>query len=320
MPPFAIVIATPSPRGSTHGNRITALRWARRLRELGARVWIAGEADRGTPDLLIALHAYRSAPVIHAWRRRLPHLPVVTILTGTDLYGEFAAREETAEILRLSDRLVVLQPLAMAKLAPSLHAKTRVVRQSARAPRTRHAPAEDAFEVVCVSHLRAVKDPLLPARAVRLLPPSSRLRLVHLGGAHDATWLRAAERESQENPRYVSIGEVKHPVALDWIARARVFVLSSKSEGSPSAMLEAIACGVPVLSTRIDGTVATLGPHHPGLYTVGSETELAQLLTRCETDAHFLMRLAARSVRLQRFVTPERERLALRDLIRELQL
>ncbi len=318
MPALRIAIATPSSRGSTHGNRVTALRWAKLLRELGHRVWIDGEAERGEPDLLLALHAWRSAAAIARHLERNPALPVATALTGTDLYGEFAGREETELVLARSARLIVLQPLALAALPESLRAKARVVRQSARAPKALPIPESERFLVVTVSHLREVKDPLLPARAARLLPPSSRLRIVHLGGAHEAGWRREAEREMRENPRYLWLGERRHGDALQWIARARAFVLSSRSEGSPSALLEALACGTPALATRIDGAVASLGRRHPGLFEVGDEGALAELFGRCEADEVFLAQLARRSRALARLVAPERERAALGRVIDEL--
>ena len=76
--------------------------------------------------------------------------------------------------------------------------------------------------------------------------------------------------------------------------------------------------GTPVLATRIDGAVASLGQRHPGLFEVGDEEGLAELFRRCEAEPAFLAELARRSRRLAALVAPERERQALRRWIAEL--
>ena len=71
-----IRIVTPAPRGSRYGNRVTAQRWARLLRELGHRVTIAQEYKRAQSDVLIALHARRSAESIAQFHRLHPDRPL----------------------------------------------------------------------------------------------------------------------------------------------------------------------------------------------------------------------------------------------------
>ncbi len=80
-----ISVVCPAPPGSRKGNRVTATRWARFLRDLGHRVKIIEEYAGRTCDVLVALHAAKSHPSIARFRQCFPNRPLVVALTGTDL-------------------------------------------------------------------------------------------------------------------------------------------------------------------------------------------------------------------------------------------
>ena len=50
-----IQIITPAPKGSRHGNRVTALRWQSILASLGHQVMVSERYDEEEADLMIAL-------------------------------------------------------------------------------------------------------------------------------------------------------------------------------------------------------------------------------------------------------------------------
>lgn len=172
-------IVTPAPRGSRAGNRVTALRWARVLRELGHKVVVEELYTGGACDLLVALHARKSHASVARYRRERPDDPLVVVLTGTDLYRELETSAEARESLHLASRLVTLQPRGADALPAPLRARVRVVPQSARGLPRDPAPT-NAFTVCVLGHLRAVKDPFRTAWAARLLAPSSRVKVVPL--------------------------------------------------------------------------------------------------------------------------------------------
>jgi putative glycosyltransferase (TIGR04348 family) len=207
-----IGIITPAPPRTRHGNRVTALRWARILRELGHRVTIAQSYEGESYDLLIALHARRSHDAIKRFHREHPDRPLVVALTGTDLYRDLPRSQRAQQSLELATRLVVLQPKAFEELPEHLHVKTRVIYQSVKPfPQIRNPQsAIRNFQVCVIGHLRPVKDPFRAAMAARLLPESSRIQIIHVGGAMDEKMAERARREMEINPRYRWIGEQPH--------------------------------------------------------------------------------------------------------------
>lgn len=315
-----VCLVTPAPPGSRKGNRVTALRWASILRGLGRRVAVLEEYRGERCDLLIALHALRGFPSVERYRSARPDAPLVLALTGTDLYGSIHTHADARRSLELATRLVVLQPLATAELPERMRAKTRVIYQSVHAPRVRPAPRTNVFEVCVMGHLRPVKDPFRTALAARLLPPASRVRILHLGGALSADMAERASEEAAVNPRYRWLGERPRWQALRVLARCRLLSLTSELEGGANVVSEALAAGTPVLSSRIAGSVGLLGADYPGYFPVGDTAALSQQLERAEADAEFYRTLREWCDRLRPLVDPERERRSWADLLGELGL
>jgi putative glycosyltransferase (TIGR04348 family) len=313
-----LLIVTPAPRGSRQGNRITADRWARLLRQLGHRVATA-DAFRDQPcDVLIGLHARKSAASIRRYRAKRPDGRLVVVLTGTDLYHDLPQSRAAQRSIELADRLVVLQARAMDALPRGLQAKARVIVQSAVGPRSRPVTRKDVFEVCVLGHLRPVKDPFRTALATRRLPSESQIIVSHLGAALDPNMERKARDEMLRNPRYHWLGDLPHAQALRVLARSRLLVNSSKMEGGANAICEALACGVPVLSSRIAGSIGLLGEDYPGYFDTGDTLGLAALLNRFETDAAFREQLKSRCRDLARIVEPKRELAMWRRLLTDL--
>jgi putative glycosyltransferase (TIGR04348 family) len=309
-----VCIACPAPRGSRTGNRVTALRWATILRGLGHDVrWWPAHAD-----LLIALHGVKSAAAVAHFKRRSPDRPVAVALTGTDVFQDGSTAAVLAETLRLADRIIALQH-QMAAAVPAEHRhKVRVIFQSFTPPNHLPTPRTDRFDVCVLGHLRAVKDPLLAAEAVRDLPPDSQLHVVQVGGVLEAEYAERAKREQATNRRYEWRGELPRAEAVRALAGCRLLVMSSQSEGGPSAVSEAVACGVPVVSTPTSGVVGLLGEDYPAYFPVGDVPALRELLLRCERDPAFLNELRSACDRVRPLITPAAERAAWEKLLAEL--
>ena len=311
-----ISLVTPAAAGSRSGNRTTADRWARFLRQMGHKVLVEEVWSGGISDLMIALHTRRSHHSIGRYAASHPDHPLIVVLTGTDLYRDIHFDGGAQDSLELATRVVVLQEAGLAELGPRHRAKARVVYQSAE-PILPQPQAKTFFDVCVVGNLRAEKDPFRCALAAGSLPSTSRIRITHAGKANSERFARRAMALASTEPRYRWLGEVPRWRVRRLLSRAHLLVQSSVMEGGANAVAEALAAGVPVIASRVAGNVGMLGEDYPGYYPVGDEKYLALLLERTETDAAFHELLKARCASRRPLTVPEREREALGGLLEE---
>jgi putative glycosyltransferase (TIGR04348 family) len=309
-----VTIVTPYRAQANNGNWQTASRWARMLRgPYRVRIALAWQAGDPAPDLLIALHALRSAASIAAFAAAHPERPLVVTLTGTDLYRDIAEDPKARRSLRLATRLVVLNDLGAARLPSALRPKVDVVLQSAppRAP----VRKPRRFSVAVVGHLRDEKNPQLVWRVVEGWPADAPLRLWHAGRALDPDLGRAARRLAARDLRYVWLGDMPRGETRRRVGASHVLLHPSTMEGGALAVIEAVTAGTPVIASRIDGNVGLLGARYPGLFPTGDADAARALLLRAAREPAFLDRLTRACGRLAHRFLPAREQRAIRRVV-----
>ena len=258
--------------------------------------------------MLIALHARKSAGLIAAFREKFPARPIVVVLTGTDVYGSFARSRAAMRAVCAADAIVTLQPLAIRRLPAALRTKAVAVLQSAQrvaAARTRRPGTPARF--CAIGHVRREKDPLRAAYALRYLKNRD-VEVVQAGAILDERYAATMASLQSREPRYRYLGELSHAAARRLLAGCDALVLSSRSEGGANVASEAIANGVAVLASRIDGNVGVFGADYAGYYPVGSSQGLAKLIDRFAGDRVFAQTLTRQVRALASAVTPQRER------------
>ena len=289
------------PRSNTRssGNRITANRWAAILEQLGHQVRVADEYDGENLDFAICLHVFKTAEIVARLKQEQPTTRVAVAITGTDMYGNEETKLAVSEKLSTVDNVICLNPSTHAELPAELQKKSVVLLQSAELSTNSKAKDSDAFTVIVSGHLRDEKDPLRTAAAARLLPQSSKIQIRHFGGSLDPKLARRAREEMSENSRYHWFEEVGHDEVLAELRGADLLVQSSRVEGAPAVVSEAIVAELPLIISRIPGLVGLLGEDYPAIFEVEDTKELSALLLRSETDVQWYTSLKDHLLRLK---------------------
>jgi putative glycosyltransferase (TIGR04348 family) len=314
-PPPRVCIVSPALATANNGNWHTASRWQRFLAPVATAEIRSAWDGAVEADLLVALHARRSADSVARWRERRPEAPIVLVLTGTDLYRDLDDDPRARHSLQCASRIVVLQEAGLVRLDAASRARAMVIVQSAPALFATRVPGDPDF--VAVGHLREEKDPETLMRAARLVASGAAAAptIAHIGGALEAHLADAARATMAACPAYRWLGPLAHAAARRAIARARALVHMSRMEGGANVVIEAVRSRVPVLASRIDGNVGLLGAGYDGYFAVGDAGALAGLMRRFIDDAGFAAHLAAQCAIREPLFRPAAERRAVRALL-----
>jgi len=97
-----------------------------------------------------------------------------------------------------------------------------------------------------------------------------------------------------------------------------VLCLTSQLEGGANIVMEALACGKPILSTRIEGSLGLLGTSYPGYFPVGNAHTLTRLLNKFENQPAYRASLRHHIEQLKGITEPQFELQAWKRLLDEI--
>lgn len=253
------------PASCLDGGRPGDPRWALRLRALVRDAGIQVVHVHSPLVAALARPTLRSLP-----GRRRPAL----VGTEHNLWSSHhpVTRWANRLTLPLEDVTLAVSEEVRASMHPRLAGRTEVVVQgvdveaiAARRGERDSARAElgigpDEVLVATVANLRGNKDyPTMLAAARRLADTGIPIRFVSVGQGPLAQELETTREQLGLGDRFRFLGYRDDPVRV--LVAADVFCLSSRFEGLPIALLEAMAAGLPVVATTVGGipTVVTDG-------------------------------------------------------------
>lgn len=314
-----VAIAAPYPLDSLMGNLVTAHRLNGIFGELGFHARVSHGWDGMPADLLVALHAVKSAQAVRSFREANPGAAVITVMTGTDLYRDLPAGGARAwRLLEQADRVVVSTESAMDDIPEPYRSRVVFVPKSLDIPEVERKRDPANFGIGVIGHLRDVKNPFHVIETVAQHPEWDDVLVWQLGESLSEELAAEARAWQSRDPRYRWLGGQSREETLKRLGTLAVSVNSSVVEGASNAVMEAMVVGVPVLASRTAGALGLLGPDYPGLFDLAESGGLGRLLERLRSDEGFageLVRLAG--ARARKF-TRGAEKQGWRDLLASL--
>ena len=285
-------------------------------------VWRLGRFD--LHRLFMSLAYFSEALLVGQWMKRLGHehlhvhlgsqAATVGLFTKTVFGCQFsitvhgpdefydAAGQYLPEKIAAADFIVCISHFArsqLMKLSPhahwhKLHVSRLGVDPAIFEPVWRPHQADQAFEVLCVGRLTPAKGQHLLIEAVAQLRAQGRnvvLRLV--GGGVDEASLKQQAAQLALGEGVIFQGPVNQDHIRQFYAQAHCFSIPSFAEGIPVVLMEAMAMGIPCVTTHVNGIPELIQSGDTGLLVAPSDVEgLAAAMARLMDDPALCARIS----------------------------
>ena len=236
------------------------------------------------------------------------YLPVITTLHGTDItlvgadrsylpitrYGIVQSdgvtaishylKQATKEIFQFEDIAVI----------PNFVCESEYARHPVAELRSSLSPQGQPL-LVHVSNFRPVKRPVDCVEILaRVMKKGINTRLVMVGDGSERPNVEHRARCLGVHDKCVFVG--KQPKIVDYLSAADVLLLPSEQESFGLAALEAMACEVPVIASRVGGVPEVVTDGETGfLSEVGDVEKMAEDAARLLTDAELRREMGKRA-------------------------
>lgn len=146
--------------------------------------------------------------------------------------------------------------------------------------------------LIFIGRLEEQKNPFLLLESLKRLQRSRAVELTMVGeGSLKNRILQFAE-ENQLNVKL--LGLVSYESIPGLLKASDIFVLPSRYEGTPKAVLEAMSCGVPIVGTNVIGLASFLGEGR-GLVCSPHVSDLCEKLSLLIDDCEMRQRIGAKA-------------------------
>jgi colanic acid/amylovoran biosynthesis glycosyltransferase len=152
----------------------------------------------------------------------------------------------------------------------------------------------DVIEITCIGRFVPAKGHLILLRTFsNLLRRGYRLRLRLIGDGSERSAMESFIATEKLGDSVIFEGALNHEETRQKLARADIFVLPSFAEGLPVALMEAMAMGIPCISTFVAGIPELIRDGLDGLLVpASSEQALSAALERLISNAELRRRFA----------------------------
>jgi len=305
-----------------------AVRLRRIIRETRPRLVLGFQEAANIPVLLaLATRPVRDRPRSAVSTQSAPSV----VLNDARPRTRFRVKTAMRVLYPRADRLIVAAEGVgrdLASLAPGCEHRIRLIHNAgidpsvttlAEEPCGHRFLADDTPVLVACGRLTEQKDYPTLLKAVATLLKRRRVRLVVFGEGPLRNELDGLIRQLGLGDMVDLAGYTSNPYAC--MARATVFVLSSRSEGFGNVLAEALALGVPIVSTDCPygpGEILERG-RHGVLVPPGDPGALAEAIDRMLDDSKMAAELAAAGPTRALEFTAERSGAAYVAMLRELE-